>query len=116
MIGQIDIYGNEQRREDMDPAELFRKNCEIAIVEHGTGFHNGKVRIVEYYKEGCLNEDVLKFEYGTGGSEVKLKDGSSALMMTFSDGIAFSGKFNTKFRWKEVLAVIKGAIYRGEYL
>lgn len=121
MDGQIDLFGNIEMSIE-SKADSFRKECEQFVVDDGTGFINGKLRIRSYYDDGALTEEILKKGYGTGGHSVTWKDGSGGFTNHEAKGIECikyatetEREMRVMFSWKEVLKIINTAIYKGRY-
>lgn len=121
MDGQIDMFGNVETSYESEIA-AFRSECEKYIQSHGTGFINGKKRILDHYQDGTLTEDVLKVEYGNGGQSVRWEDGAVGLVQASPGGYECIkcrvGTHNLRigFTWKEVKKLICQAIYEGRYI
>lgn len=121
MDGQIDLFGNVEQTVE-SKIDVFRRECEEFIVQDGTGFINGKVRISEYYRDGLLTEEILKKEYGSGGHSVTWKDDVRGFTNHDAKGIECikyasdeEREMRIVFKWSEVLKLIRDAIYRGKY-
>ena len=120
--GQISIFDFiEEIKEDVNPWEIFAKK--------GTGFVNGKQRVLEYFKKEkgkSARADFLKHEYGIGGFATPRGDKSK---FQLCDGFSDSKKLKIAYflpnedeeieetcTYSELATVIDELIQKNEYL
>ena len=96
---------------------ISRENLIYNEVMRGTGFEDGKFRVVDFYQANPSKKDFVDFlknEYGIGGHS---GDGPVRFADHDSKGIEITlttGKEN--FTWNEVAKVISELIEKGEYI
>ena len=96
---------------------ISRENLIYNEVMRGTGFEDGKFRVVDFYQANPSKKDFVDFlknEYGIGGHS---GDGPVKFADHDSKGIEITlttGKEN--FTWNEVAKVISELIEKGEYI
>lgn len=116
MDGQLNLNGGVEFTE-VSVAERFRIECEQIIPRYGTGYINSKDRIIGYYNDGQLTEEVLRREYNNNRFPVEFKNGNSGMLEAGADGIEIYSKGQVaNFKWKTVLEILKDAIYSGKYV
>ena len=94
------------------------------MVLRGSGFENGKLRIMHAYKSGLSTEERRKFlknEYGIGGVGIPLEGNGYHGHDHDSKGISIrwrdsEGENITKLNWTQVEKYINSHITKGDYL
>ena len=93
-----------------------------AALASGSGFENGKARIIAYYAEHHSAKErtaFLKQEYGTGGRSWTFQDGSNGFLDYDASGIKLRSYPNgqeQRLKWPEVEKRIHVLIATGQYL
>ena len=93
-----------------------------AALASGSGFENGKARIIAYYAENHSAKErtaFLKQEYGTGGRSWTFQDGSNGFLDYDASGIKLRSYPNgqeQRLKWPEVEKRIHVLIATGQYL
>ena len=93
-----------------------------AALASGSGFENGKARIIAYYAENHSAKErtaFLKQEYGTGGQSWTFQDGSNGFLDYDASGIKLRSYPNgqeQRLKWPEVEKRIHVLIATGQYL
>lgn len=91
------------------------------VLLRGSGFENGKQRIVDFFAEDhSIKEriDFLKNEYGTGGSSISFSDFSNGFENHDSKGISievYKESRNIVLSWSKAAAGIEALITDGRY-
>lgn len=90
------------------------------VIQYGSGFENGKQRIVDFYKSNPSKTDAvgfLKDEYGIGGRTYTFPDGTIGWEDHDSKGIKLSDRNGNSrlFSWSEVDDRLRQLIGNGEY-
>ena len=92
-----------------------------AALASGSGFENGKARIIAYYAENHSAKErtaFLKQEYGTGGRSWTFQDGSNGFLDYDASGIKLRSYPNgqeQRLKWPEVEKRIHVLIATGQY-
>ena len=93
-----------------------------AALASGSGFENGKARIIAYYAENHSAKErtaFLKQEYGTGGRSWTFQDGSNGFLDYDASGVKLRSYPNgqeQRLKWPEVEKRIHVLIATGQYL
>ena len=93
-----------------------------AALASGSGFENGKARIIAYYAEHHSAKErtaFLKQEYGTGGRSWTFQDGSNGFLDYDASGVKLRSYPNgqeQRLKWPEVEKRIHVLIATGQYL
>ncbi len=93
-----------------------------AALASGSGFENGKARIIAYYAENHSAKErtaFLKQEYGTGGRSWTFQDGSNGFLDYDASGIklrSYPKGQEQRLKWPEVEKRIHVLIATGQYL
>ena len=93
-----------------------------AALASGSGFENGKARIIAYYAENHSAKErtaFLKQEYGTGGRSWTFQDGSNGFLDYDASGVKLRSYPNgqeQRLKWPEVEKRIHVLIATGKYL
>ena len=93
-----------------------------AALASGSGFENGKARIIAYYAENHSAKErtaFLKQEYGTGGRSWTFQDGSNGFLDYDASGVKLRSYPNgqeQRLKWPEVEKRIRVLIATGQYL
>ena len=88
----------------------------------GSGFENGKARIIAYYAENHSAKErtaFLKQEYGTGGRSWTFQDGSNGFLDYDASGVklrSYPKGQEQRLKWPEVEKRIHVLIATGQYL
>ena len=90
------------------------------VIKLGTGFVDGKKRVVEFYSGNPSKAEAVEFlkkEYGIGGQTFYLTDGTRGYTSHDGKGIKIDDHKGDvlKFTWSEVDHHIRNLIDRGEY-
>lgn len=101
---------------DIDNDEVLKK----VLVEFGSGFENGKVRIHNYLSEKHSKEDAVAFlkkEFGVGGATIVF-DERLRWMDHSGAGISVTLKDNSviTYSWNKVLETLEELVKNNEYL
>ena len=92
-----------------------------AALASGSGFENGKARIIAYYAENHSAKErtaFLKQEYGTGGQSWTFQDGSNGFLDYDASGVKLRSYPNgqeQRLKWPEVEKRIHVLIATGQY-
>ena len=92
-----------------------------AALASGSGFENGKARIIAYYAENHSAKErtaFLKQEYGTGGRSWTFQDGSNGFLDYDASGVKLRSYPNgqeQRLKWPEVEKRIHVLIATGQY-
>ena len=92
-----------------------------AALASGSGFENGKARIIAYYAENHSAKErtaFLKQEYGTGGRSWTFQDGSNGFLDYDASGVKLRSYPNgqeQRLKWPEVEKRIYVLIATGQY-
>ena len=92
-----------------------------AALASGSGFENGKARIIAYYAENHSTKErtaFLKQEYGTGGQSWTFQDGSNGFLDYDASGVKLRSYPNgqeQRLKWSEVEKRIHVLIATGQY-
>ena len=92
-----------------------------AALASGSGFENGKARIIAYYAENHSAKErtaFLKQEYGTGGRSWTFQDGSNGFLDYDASGVKLRSYPNgqeQRLKWSEVEKRIHVLIATGQY-
>ena len=101
---------------DVSDDEIIEK-----VLLRGSGFTNGKQRIVDFFAEDPTAKekaDFLKNEYGTGGSSVSFSETQSGFENHNGKGIAieiYTGDRTINLSWSKVSTGIEALIQNGKY-
>jgi len=118
----------EQSRKSTEAVPFsFTEEVVKKVLLRGTGFVGGKGRIVDAYKSGTLDTNLLKKEYGIGGWTQDYPDGSSGfadhnargIALTRwrdSDGLKLAIQQEHFIPWGSVLPMLVSMIKSGEYV
>ena len=93
-----------------------------AALASGSGFENGKARIIAYYAENHSAKErtaFLKQEYGTGGRSWTFQDGSNGFLDYDASGVklrSYPKGQEQRLKWPEVEKRIYVLIATGQYL
>ena len=93
-----------------------------AALASGSGFENGKARIIAYYAENHSAKErtaFLKQEYGTGGRSWTFQDGSNGFLDYDASGVklrSYPKGQEQRLKWSEVEKRIHVLIATGQYL
>ena len=93
-----------------------------AALASGSGFENGKARIIAYYAENHSAKErtaFLKQEYGTGGRSWTFQDGSNGFLDYDASGVklrSYPKGQEQRLKWSEVEKRIHVLIATGKYL
>ena len=93
-----------------------------AALASGSGFENGKARIIAYYAENHSAKErtaFLKQEYGTGGQSWTFQDGSNGFLDYDASGVklrSYPKGQEQRLKWSEVEKRIHVLIATGQYL
>lgn len=104
----------------------FTQEVVKKVLLRGTGFAGGKGRVIEAYKNGTLDTNILKKEYGIGGWSQDYPDGSSGFADHDSRGITLTRWRDSEgikmtiqqehfIPWASVLPLLVSMIKSGEY-
>ena len=92
-----------------------------AALASGSGFENGKARIIAYYAENHSTKErtaFLKQEYGTGGQSWTFQDGSNGFLDYDASGVklrSYPKGQEQRLKWSEVEKRIHVLIATGQY-
>ena len=92
-----------------------------AALASGSGFENGKARIIAYYAENHSAKErtaFLKQEYGTGGQSWTFQDGSNGFLDYDASGVklrSYPKGQEQRLKWSEVEKRIHVLIATGQY-
>ena len=92
-----------------------------AALASGSGFENGKARIIAYYAENHSAKErtaFLKQEYGTGGRSWTFQDGSNGFLDYDASGVklrSYPKGQEQRLKWSEVEKRIHVLIATGQY-
>ena len=91
------------------------------VILRGSGFENGKQRIIDYFSENHTAKEkaeFLKKEYGIGGSSIKFSDDVSGFENYDNKGIridVYEDNRKIKLSWSKVVTRVELLIQNGEY-
>jgi len=108
--------GGSFSMEAISDVELIEK-----VLLRGSGFENGKQRIVDYFSQNNSSKDkadFLKNEYGTGGGSITFSDDLSGFENHDSKGIkidVYHESRTIELSWAKVSSGIESLITNGKY-
>lgn len=114
----------EEAEAEQAPAfSVFQEDID-AVLQHGSGYSDGKYRIYFFFQESHTKEEAaafLKKEYGTGGSIFGYPDGTRGHWSHDGKGIHIEkyGSYTAPdlvLRWNKVASRLKELIDAGRYL
>ena len=119
---QIEIIDRAENENSSSAFSLSQAEIENELRQHGTGFMDGKKRVMELYQtqpDRKLRAKALAKEFGTGGNSHDYLDGSSGFVTHDWRGLQFEhypdhGK--TLLRWNQVEQYIDLMIQSDRYL
>ena len=119
---QIEIIDRAENEKSSSAFSLSQAEIENELRQHGTGFMDGKKRVIELYQtqpDRKLRAKALAKEFGTGGNSHDYLDGSSGFVTHDWRGLQFEhypDHEKTLLRWSQVEQYIDLMIQSDRYL
>ena len=119
---QIEIIDRAENEKSSSAFSLSQAEIENELRQHGTGFMDGKKRVIELYQtqpDRKLRAKALAKEFGTGGNSHDYLDGSSGFVTHDWRGLQFEhypDHEKTLLRWNQVEQYIDLMIQSDRYL
>lgn len=101
--------------------EISDEQISNHVILSGSGFENGKQRIIDYFADSHTSKEkaeFLKNEYGTGGSSMTFSDTLRGFQNHDSKGLKidiYGERENIKLSWSKVALRVDALISSGEY-
>ena len=119
---QIETIDRAENEKSSSAFSLSQAEIENELRQHGTGFMDGKKRVIELYQtqpDRKLRAKALAKEFGTGGNSHDYLDGSSGFVTHDWRGLQFEhypDHEKTLLRWSQVEQYIDLMIQSDRYL
>ena len=119
---QIEIIDRAENEKSSSAFSLSQAEIENELRQHGTGFMDGKKRVIELYQtqpDRKLRAKALAKEFGTGGNSHDYLDGSNGFVTHDWRGLQFEhypDHEKTLLRWSQVEQYIDLMIQSDRYL